>query len=216
MNCPNCNTQTVTNANYCHHCGEKIKSESAPCPICQTSNISSASNCVKCGVNLEFARASNSYKLPPLPENPTQSPKIKKRNPAASIVGFIFTCFLALLAYGFIKDVFIMPFLNVSAPVPTSRPAVTSASTTCIPWASVTKNQIGQTLCVYGTVKTHIYNQSTDKSYFYFAEKTKLYIIGTGQWKEPLQGVCIQLRGLLKTNNEIPYIQVDQLYECEQ
>ena len=49
MICPNCSRETVQQAKFCNHCGERV---AVACPWCQTFNTPDSLFCSNCGLSL--------------------------------------------------------------------------------------------------------------------------------------------------------------------
>jgi len=116
--------------------------------------------------------------------------------------------------------------INTSAPTrtpsPTKRPTqarVVSLSPTpdnnCVLWSKVTKNNKGEKLCVYGTVKRAYWGEKI----FYMSFGDGMYdfrmLVLNGYYYKDIQGKCVRVEGIVKTYQDLPYIEVDDnLLKC--
>ncbi len=107
-------------------------------------------------------------------------------------------------------------------PSPTKRPTqvrVIYKSPTpdnrCILWSKVTASDKGKKLCVYGTVKKAYWGEDI----FYMTFGDDLYdfrmLVLNGYYYKDIQGKCVSVEGVVKTYQDLPYIEVtNNLMTC--
>lgn len=85
----------------------------------------------------------------------------------------------------------------------------------CILWSKVTKNDKGKNLCVYGTVRKAYWGE--DIFYMTFGDGVYDFrmLVLNGYYYEDIQGKCVRVEGVVKTYQNLPYIEVnDNLLKC--
>jgi hypothetical protein len=91
----------------------------------------------------------------------------------------------------------------------------------CVRWDTVTLEDVGQTLCVYGTVRTSWYSENQGAYIITFSEDPEaVYFILYGNWyyeDNELIGNCVQFTSKISKvyNTPVLYIQPeDEIYQC--
>ena len=87
----------------------------------------------------------------------------------------------------------------------------------CLRWEQVTLSQAGQEICVYGIVYAlYPTNETATRIKFTSTKNTFFLSDGYGYYPDLRTGECVYaIETLLVYNNQIPYMDIDKLYECE-
>ena len=106
------------------------------------------------------------------------------------------------------------PRRETVTPYPTrTRPNPTPTSS-CNKWNTVTIDDQGKTLCVYGDVRNTYFAGNNFHISFGAKDSDFRFIISNGYFYEGLSGKCVLGRGTVEVYNSLPYIIVVDLYKC--
>ncbi len=151
--------------------------------------------------------------------------------PTPSAIGLIvFTLVLIVSWIGSVntKPAFISPTL---APVQTQTPYAfetarvtiptrrdpTPTPNSCLHWDQVTTAMEGREVCVYGIVTAYTENWENQLTNIYYGERGQFFLVSNYRWSDTLEGTCLAAGGEVQLNTyKVPYIKVEQVYNCEE
>ncbi len=104
--------------------------------------------------------------------------------------------------------------LPTSTYIPITKP--TNTPEPCYRWDQVNFDMAGEDLCVYGIVSKSYFID--DVFHIWFSESTSdFFIIVLDQYYfEGIDNNCVMAEGIIKTNNVAPYMEVTDLYKCDE
>lgn len=140
-------------------------------------------------------------------------PPTKKTVTLAAAIGWAFFCFFLLLAYGWVKDMYMPTYIQQPTllPSPKINPTKTAQPTdSCLLWSQVTAQMEGRTVCVYGTVTSHTEDYTNELTRFYFGTIDQFFLVSNYKWDKPFEDECVTTTGEILLNTyQVPYIKID-------
>ena len=143
----------------------------------------------------------------------------------STIIFMLFLAFIGLVAFGWHSLDTVPPaptFIPTARPLPTARPTPyappNTAAPSCYHWNQITAYMQGRTVCVLGLITnlnrsnqawTRYEFSDRPNTFFLYGAGMEVYDPATGKTLGP--GTCVQLTAVIRVQDSVPYINLDDL-----